>query len=482
MPTATTNNAADAGAPAAPAAVPAADSPKTCCQAGFLPVPLQIVSPQALHGLEIYLANGSSYNLYRAINIDFSDKDQQGLLSNNVNYVYISVRDHQKYYRTMESYINQVVSDPSLLQQKKAEILYSTSLELANQLLQSPPQQEQIDQTKKISHAMVEMVIKNDQAFSSLFDVSSHDFYTATHLVNVCTHSISLAQKLGSFDSKLLEQLGIGSLLHDIGKIFIPEEVLNSPEKLSDEQFTLLRTHVDRGCEHLRSVTQLPEVVMEAIAQHHERLDGSGYPKGLKGEQISSFGRLVGIIDTFDAMTSSRPYRSHTHSVDEALQYLQEQSPQKYDADMVRTFADMILNIINNQQTGEKNDYLDMLEEEEINSLSGRRHKRHYFRAIAEIRMTKVKDSDKKLVPAEKMILHNLSRSGLGFLSPRPFQVGRKIYLTLSQLAGTQCGQLAATIVRCKDYGNGWFTVGAKLTEDLPAGFLDQIKDFVLLQ
>jgi len=458
------------------------DSPKTCCQAGYLPVPLHIVSPQALHGLEIYLASGSSYNLYRAINIQFSDKDQRGLLDNNVNYVYVSVRDHQKYYRTMEGYISQVVSDPNLMQQKKAEILYSTSLELANQLLQSPPQEEQIEHTKKISHAMVQMVIKNEQAFGSLFEVSSHDFYTATHLVNVCTHSVSLAHKIGSFSPKLLEQFGIGSLLHDIGKIFIPEEVLNSTEKLTDEQFALLRSHVDRGCEHLRKVSQLSDVVLEAVAQHHERLDGSGYPHGLKGDQISPFGRLVGIIDTFDAMTSARPYRSHTHSVEEALQYLQEESPQKYDADMVRTFADMIFNIINTRQTGGENNLLDRMEENDLDASSGRQHKRHYFRAFAEIRMPSAKDSDIKLVPAEKMILHNLSLSGLGFLSPQPLQVGRKIYLTLPQLATTQCGQLSAVIVRCKDNGNGWFTVGAKLDQNLPPRFLDQIKDFVLLQ
>src|SRR5690606_1819289 len=107
---------------------------------------------------------------------------------------------------------------------------------------------------------------------------------------------------------KEVEALGVGALLHDIGKIFIPPSILNKPSHLTDEEFEIVKAHTEYGYDLLRKQHQFPMVVAHCAYQHHERIDGSGYPRGLKNYEIHKFGKIIGVADVFDAMTSNRVY------------------------------------------------------------------------------------------------------------------------------------------------------------------------------
>lgn len=137
--------------------------------------------------------------------------------------------------------------------------------------------------------------------------VDAKDENTSQHSVRVSEYSVMIARRLG-YDDEACEQLRRTAILHDIGKIGIPDRVLNKPGKLTDEEYVIMKSHVERGAEILKNFT-LIDHVEEGVLYHHERYDGRGYTHGLKGEEIPINARIIGIADAFDAMTANRVYR-----------------------------------------------------------------------------------------------------------------------------------------------------------------------------
>ena len=457
---------------------------KLCHQAGYLPVPLRSVPPEGLADLEVYLFNGRSYHLYRSTDLHFGQRDYQRLMDSGVEFVYVSVKDHQVYYRTIEESLGKIVSDTNIQLEQKTEILYSTGMELASQILLKPPGRNEIDRTAKMAHATVQLIMQDQNAFGRLFEISNHDFYTATHLVNVCSSSISLADKIGLADQQVLNKLGTGAMLHDIGKIFIPSELLNAPGKLTNAQYAQLQSHAELGRAHLSEVSDLPPEAMAVVTEHHERMDGSGYPNGLKGEQISIMGRLAGIVDTFDAMTSVRPYREHTFSVEDALQHLEDQAQEKFDKEIVKAFNKLMqqaLNVDNNDS--KKNDATSVQPSSpdfnwiETDNYTGRRHLRYHFRLRAMLRkIQRVKDN-LRAGPAEKIIVHNISCSGIGLLNPKPLKLNENIMISIAGNDSEQQTNLIAVVIRCVDHADGWFTIGTKFHQQQSDSLIDKIRN-----
>ncbi|MFG6413348.1 HD-GYP domain-containing protein [Roseateles sp. DC23W] len=150
---------------------------------------------------------------------------------------------------------------------------------------------------------------RNPSAFVSLARLKTRDDYTYMHSVAVCALMIGLARQLGLPDRQVREA-GMAGLLHDIGKMQMPLEVLNKPGQLTDAEFTVMRTHPERGHELLRDGAQVPAVALDVCLHHHEKMDGSGYPHKLVGDQISLMARMGAICDVYDAITSIRPYRT----------------------------------------------------------------------------------------------------------------------------------------------------------------------------
>jgi HD-GYP domain-containing protein (c-di-GMP phosphodiesterase class II) len=142
----------------------------------------------------------------------------------------------------------------------------------------------------------------------------SFNYYTYTHSVNVCTFSVALAQYSGITDRKELFKLGTGALLHDVGKTKISDSILRKKGRLTEEEFAIIRKHPDWGVELIRETDIVSDDVYFPILQHHEREDGSGYPKGLTKTEINDYSKIVAIADVFDAMTTERAYRSAVES------------------------------------------------------------------------------------------------------------------------------------------------------------------------
>lgn len=156
---------------------------------------------------------------------------------------------------------------------------------------------------------IADSVARNPGALIGLARLKAADDYTYMHSVAVCALMISLATQLG-LDEVQVRDAGVAGLLHDIGKMAVPMDILNKPGKLSDAEFAAIKQHPEAGYQILRQSEQVNEMALDVCRHHHEKIDGTGYPLGLAGEEISLYARMGAICDVYDAITSNRPYKS----------------------------------------------------------------------------------------------------------------------------------------------------------------------------
>ena len=151
-------------------------------------------------------------------------------------------------------------------------------------------------------------IIRNPSALICLSRLKTADNYTYLHSVSVCVLMIALGRQLG-MKNDMVKQAGIAGLLHDIGKVFIPDEVLNKPGKLTDEEFNIVKMHPLKGWEFLKDSGEVNDLILDVCRHHHERVDGMGYPDKLSGEALTLFARMGAVCDVYDAITSNRCYK-----------------------------------------------------------------------------------------------------------------------------------------------------------------------------
>jgi len=180
-------------------------------------------------------------------------------------------------------------------------------------------------------------VSRNPGAVISLARLKTKDDYTYMHSVAVCALMVALARQLG-LDEQQTKQAGMAGLLHDIGKMMIPMEILNKPGKLTDDEFLAVKSHPEEGHRMLLEGRGVDEVALDVCLHHHEKIDGSGYPEGLAGEQISQFARMAAICDVYDAITSNRPYKSGWDPA-ESLKKMAEWSKSHFDPMIFQSFV-----------------------------------------------------------------------------------------------------------------------------------------------
>ncbi len=195
--------------------------------------------------------------------------------------------------------------------------------------------QIEIEKVDHVVEQMVESIFRNKDALSSLGRIKSIDEYTFMHSVSVGVLMISFGKFLG-LDKKLIKELGTGGLLHDVGKVHVPAEILTCKDKLSDDQFMMAKEHVSHGRKILEQTPSMHENSIIVAAHHHERVDGSGYPENLEGPQIHQYAQMAAIADVYDAMTSQRCYQRQYHPT-ETLKKLYEWA-NAYNQDLVQKF------------------------------------------------------------------------------------------------------------------------------------------------
>ena len=183
---------------------------------------------------------------------------------------------------------------------------------------------------------IVDSIFRNSGALIQLGGIRTKDQYTFAHSVSVSALLTAFARTL-KLGNDITKQISIGGMLHDIGKMRVPDAILNKPDRLTDIEFDEMRLHVKHGLDILAEVSWISPITLQVTAQHHERYDGSGYPAKLKGQQISQFGQMAAIVDVYDAISSARVYH-HAMEPVMAIRKIQEWSEQHFNAELVSHF------------------------------------------------------------------------------------------------------------------------------------------------
>jgi putative nucleotidyltransferase with HDIG domain len=201
-------------------------------------------------------------------------------------------------------------------------------------------QQVKMEQIEPLVENMIDSIFRSPDALLPLARLKDHDNYTFQHSVSVCALMIAFARGL-KLDRAIIKEIAMGALLHDVGKAKVPDEILNKPAKLTEAEFAKMKSHVVQSIIILQNTPGITQIMLDVAGQHHERHDGSGYPNGLKGDEISLYGKMGAIVDVYDALTSERVYKKGMPPT-EALGKLLEWSSYHFDPEMVRQYIKSI--------------------------------------------------------------------------------------------------------------------------------------------
>jgi HD-GYP domain-containing protein (c-di-GMP phosphodiesterase class II) len=190
---------------------------------------------------------------------------------------------------------------------------------------------------QRLVEEISDSVARNPGALISLARLKTADDYTYMHSVAVCAMMVALSNQLG-LDEEQTRLAGLSGLMHDLGKAMMPMEVLNKPGKLTDAEFAIIKSHPVEGHRLLLTGRDVAPMVLDVCLHHHEKTDGSGYPKGLKGDQISLFAKMGAVCDVYDAITSNRPYKAGWDPA-ESLRTMAEWSNGHFDVKVFQAFV-----------------------------------------------------------------------------------------------------------------------------------------------
>jgi HD-GYP domain-containing protein (c-di-GMP phosphodiesterase class II) len=193
---------------------------------------------------------------------------------------------------------------------------------------------------KEVVKECVDHILESPSAMLWLARIKDSDEYTAEHCLRVGILSIALGRELGLMPLEL-EQIGICGMLHDVGKLKVPDEILNKPGRLTEDEFNVMKLHSIEGRKLLLANGQVPAAAVDVAYSHHERMDGGGYPRGLKASQIPYFAKIIAVVDAYDAINSDRVY-SKGRSTMEALRILFDEVNTQFDEEVVLAFIRMV--------------------------------------------------------------------------------------------------------------------------------------------
>ncbi|WP_273862092.1 HD-GYP domain-containing protein [Pseudomonas sp. LA5] len=197
-----------------------------------------------------------------------------------------------------------------------------------------------VSEVRRAVGECVESVLKHPAASLWLARIKQRDHYTAEHCLRVSLYAIALGKALGMLPLEL-EELGVCGMLHDVGKIKVPDEILNKPGRLTEEEFRIMQAHTTYGYQLLMANSEVPPAAVDVAHTHHERMDGKGYPRQLPAQRIPFKAKIIAVVDAYDAITSDRPYSEGRSSL-EALRVLFEARGTQFDEAVVLAFIQLI--------------------------------------------------------------------------------------------------------------------------------------------
>lgn len=306
----------------------------------FYPVELEFLAVDTICDYDIFIKYKNQYVFYRSAQLPFTQLEKNRLLASKNDIIYILGKNERELTRFYELNLSSIISNPKIPSTKKAWVLHQCATTITKDIFEKPENKETIARSQTVVNNTLELMSKDHLAFLHVISLSGHDYYTYTHCVNVMAFSIALLSNLGIKDSKLLKEAGMGALLHDVGKTKVPLTILNKSSPLSEEEWGIMKKHPLYGYE-LLDRTSVPEIGKKVVIQHHEKINGVGYPYGLKKDQFPLVSQVVSICDAYDAMTTNRCYQKALKPF-HAFEIITQQLKDHFDLRVVEGFIHLL--------------------------------------------------------------------------------------------------------------------------------------------
>lgn len=275
----------------------------------YFPVSPVMLFPEALGEFSVYLWQGGDFVLYTKSGQKFTVKHRQSLYQNGVKEVYIQSSERPQYEQYIERNLGTILLDETLPIKLRSKVFYEASTvvmqDVFDRKLPTTLRARHFSRIAEIVKSSIKF-LASDKTLATVAPFISHDYKTYTHCMHVFIYSVAVFQTYDMTDNEIFE-CALGALLHDVGKAKIPRRILNKRGTLTTAERAVIKEHPVHGvsmCAHL----PMTQNTINCILFHHEKLDGSGYPAGLKGDNIPMPVRIISMSDVYDALTTERPY------------------------------------------------------------------------------------------------------------------------------------------------------------------------------
>ena len=299
----------------------------------YQPFPCNFLKDNMKTPFDIYCKVKGDFVLYAKKDYLWELAELKRLLSAGIERLFYANTDSEQFKTFYFSQLPKIDIDSNLPPEKRMVTIYQIGADLMQGIFHGTLNQDAISKVKQIvSH--IQQCLKEDiKSIQPVQALANHDYYTYFHSVSMASHACAVGTKLGMSDHEII-QLGIGAILHDVGKKEVPTHVLNKPGPLTEEEWAVIKTHPASGIRLLKPLNIDPEA-LDIVIHHHEKFDASGYPDGLGLHSISDKTQICFLCDVFTALTTNRSYHKQRTRFD-ALAFIKEKLPGQYNQEVFK--------------------------------------------------------------------------------------------------------------------------------------------------
>ncbi|WP_096893221.1 HD domain-containing phosphohydrolase [Candidatus Scalindua japonica] len=311
----------------------------------FLPVTLKSLKIGPFNKSELYLKNSlngeNNYVLYwKGGDRLFINEKREEFIRKNINKLFVPKNGRKQYLRFMETNMEKIVQNDSACSKEKFDVIQNVAVNIISDLTAIPEEVCNIERAKQWIESAMGLVRSSGKDYIGLSNTKGYDIYLYGHSINVTLMSLVFAHHIG-LNIEETGEFALGLLLQDIGMRSVDSLIINKPSKLNSDEYNIIKKHSEIGFQMLQETGQVsPESYMLALL-HHENFNGSGYPHGLKENEISLYGRISRIIDVYCAITSDRPYAKACTS-DDACMIMKAKMKGFFDTEVLDNFIDLL--------------------------------------------------------------------------------------------------------------------------------------------
>lgn len=307
----------------------------------YVPITLESIEPVVFPDVALYIKTGGNYVLYKNNGRDFSAHDHERLSKNGVEFVFVSKNDMDVITSHMEASAERMLKGDILSSRAKGKMIYQTSINFVNDIFNNPDKSSDLERTKRLIENLMYYLSDSPDAINSLETVMSHNYYTFVHSLQVASLTLLIHSEAYALPRDEMLDVGTGAILHDFGKIFVPQDILNKSGKLSEAEIETLKRHPEDGYVFLEKKSVLSPVALSIVRLHHERCDGSGYPLGLGSKDIPRSAQITGIADVYCTLTNDN-HGNKTMPPHIAVQLMRNQMKNLFSPNLLDTLEKLV--------------------------------------------------------------------------------------------------------------------------------------------